>query len=102
MKRYIKSSYPDFSAIQEAQQFLDSQDPAKVELVEDCYDEVLEAYECSDLEDFCPHTKEIMRDFRSEAAEEWVELSVDEADKLFNEIYQAIETVRADEAAAWC
>lgn len=95
-------AYPDFSKISQAQRFLDSQDLDKVELVEDCYDEVLEAYECSDLEDFCPNTREIMRDYRSIAAEDWDELSVDEADALFLKIYQAIETVRADEAAGWC
>ena len=93
--------YPNPSEVRQAQQFLDSQDPEKVGLVEDCYDEVLEAYECSDLDDFCPNTGEIMRDYRSAAAEDWIELSVDEADKLFNKIYKAIETVRADEDAAW-
>ena len=94
-------AYADFHKIRQAQDFLDSQDPDKVELVEDCYDEVLEAYECSDLEDFCPNTSEIMRDYMSAAAEDWIELSLEEADDLFNKIYEAIEIIRADEGAAW-
>lgn len=94
-------SYPDFTKIRQAQQFLDSQDPEKVELVEDCYYEVLDLYADSDLEDFFHNEGEVMRDYRSEAVEEWTDLSVDEADKLFKQIYKAVETVHADDAAGW-
>ena len=42
-----------------------------------------------------------MRDARGIAEEDWG-LSAAEADKLFNEIYKAVEIVNADEAASWC
>ena len=104
MKKYIKSSgtYPDFKKIAEAQRFLDSQDPDKVELVDDCYCTILDMYADYDADSFINSESSIMRDFKSEAAENWVELSVDEADALFDKIYEAIEITRADEAAAWC
>lgn len=102
--RYIKSSgtYPDFKKIAEAQRFLDSQDSDKVELVDDCYYEILDMYADYDADTFINNESSIMRDYKSEAAETWTELSVDEADALFDKIYEAIEITRADEAAAWC
>ena len=55
MKKYIKSSgpYPDFKKIAEAQRFLDSQDPDKVELVDDCYCEILDMF--ADYNNMCTH-----------------------------------------------
>ena len=102
MKRYVKANkYPDFKTVSQAQQFLDSQDPAKVEFVDDCYGDILDSYADSDADDFFNKESEIMRDYKSEAAEDWSDLTVEEADKLFDEIFHAIEVVRADEAAAW-
>ena len=105
MKRYIKSSSGspfDFKKIAEAQKFLDSQDPDKVELVDDCFCEILDMYADSDADSFINSESSIMRDYKSEAAENWTELSVEESDTLFDKIYRAIEITRADEAAAWC
>lgn len=105
MKRYIKSSSGspfDFKKIAEAQKFLDSQDPTKVEFVDDCYCDILDLYADSDADSFFNKESELMRDYKSEAAEDWTELSVEESGALFDKIYKAIEITRADEAAAWC
>lgn len=112
MKKYIKSSgnYPDFKKIAEAQRFLDSQDPDKVKLVEECYEAVLDLYavpgnvvDYYDV-DYSIGAREssVINEFAAISAEEWSELSVEEAATLFDKIFEAIEITRADEAAAWC
>lgn len=102
MKRYIKASKYSHAEMQKAQAFLDSQDPAKVEFVDDCYGDILDLYADSDADYFFNKESEVMRDYKSEAAEDWRDLTVEEADKLFDKIFHAIEIVRADEAAVWC
>jgi len=97
----ITASKYSAAEIQKAQVFLDSQDSEKVEFVEDVYSDILDLFADSIPEDFISKEKEIMRDARGIAEEDWG-LSAAEADKLFNEIYKAVEIVNADEAASWC
>jgi hypothetical protein len=72
-------------------------------LVNDCYNEVMD-----DLNDtfeqpepIMPHSSEIIRDYKSIAAEEWEELTVEEADKIFDKIYRMIDESRLLNAIAW-
>lgn len=66
-------------------------------LVNDCYNEVMD-----DLNDtfeqpepIMPHSGEIIRDYKCVAAEEWEELTVEEADEIFDKIYRMINDLRA-------
>ena len=97
--------YPNPSEVRQAQQFLDSQDQDKVELVDECRSAVNHEYGRPDRSygDYPVGSRvsEVMRDFLDIAAEEWEELSIDEVDDLFTKIYDALEIVYADEGAAW-
>lgn len=106
MKKYIRSSqWPDFKSITEAQRFLDSVDPDKVQYVSECRREVNKEYGKFDYYGESPvgdRISSIRRDYESAAVEDWDNLSVEEASKLFDDIYNALEIVLGDEAAAWC
>lgn len=111
MKIYIKSSkYPDFEQKVSAKTFLDSIEPEKVKLVEKCRDKLLELYAYRDVQDaeypdiettIGTRESEIIRDYKSEAAEDWEDCTVDEADELFDNIMNALDDWHADDAAAW-
>ena len=111
MKIYIKSSkYPDFEQQVEARRFLNSVEPEKVKLVEECRDKLLELYAYRDVQDgeypdvettIGTRESEILRDYMSIAAEDWEDCTVDEASDLFNDILQALDDLHADDAAAW-
>lgn len=111
MKRYIKSSYPDVDKVKEAHRFLvDGVDYGKVRLVEECREAILSCYserygtdeDGNDIDHpISTQESDIIRDYKSIAAEEWVDCSVEEADKLFDKIMQALEVVHADDAASW-
>ena len=104
MKIYIKSSkYPDFEQQVAAKTFLDSVEPDKVKLVEECRNTLLSMY--SKPQDYDtelgPKESEIIRDYKSIAAEDWEDCTVDEADELFDDIMSALDDWHADDAAAW-
>jgi len=109
MKIYVKSSkYPDFEQKVAAKTFLDSVEPEKVALVKDCRDALLSLYARpqDDIDNDIDHPigtreSEIIRDYKSEAAEEWEDCTVDEADELFDDIMNALDDWHADDAAAW-
>lgn len=103
----ILASYPDsyFSQYREAKDFLDAQDPDKVALVEDCRHDIFEVYnnynEPSEEDPFSRIESEVIRDYRIEAAEQWEDLTVEDADELFSKIFDALCVIHADDAAAW-
>ncbi len=89
MKIYVKASS---DVLKQAIKFLNSEvDYSYVKLVRECQERISET---SDDEEA---TK---RDYKEIAAEEWGELSPEEADKLFDRIYNALEIVQADDEAA--
>lgn len=77
------------------------------EMVTECYEEVLRDLsemfinELADGEPSAPHTSEIIRDWKCCAAEEWEDLTVDEADKMFDELYFEIDAERSLLAQAY-
>lgn len=101
------SKYPDFEQKVEAKRFLNSVEPEKVKLVEDCRNELLSAYsEHYSADDDIDHPigvyeSEIIRDYKSAAAEDWEDCTVEEADELFDDIMNALDDWHADDAAAW-
>lgn len=105
MKIYIKSSkYPDFEQKVAAKSFLDSVEPEKVKLVTDCRNALLSAYSAHYSADDIDHPigdSEIIRDYKSAAAEDWEDCTVEEADELFDNIMSALDDWHADDAAAW-
>lgn len=106
MKIYIKSSkYPDFEQKVAAKTFLDSVEPEKVKLVEECRNALLSAYSeyysTDDDIDRPIGVSEIIRDYKSAAAEDWEDCTVEEADELFDDILSALDDWHADDAAAW-
>ena len=109
MKIYIKSSkYPDFEQKVAAKTFLDSVEPEKVKLVEECRNALLSAYSehySADDDDIDnpigTQESEILRDYKSAAAEDWEDCTVEEADELFDDILSALDDWHADDAAAW-
>lgn len=107
MKRYIKSNkYPDFENYVAAKTFLNSVEPEKVALVDDCRNALLDLYAVPmdnyDIDNpLGPKESDIIRDFKSEAAEEWEDCDIDEADQLFDDILSALDVIHADDAAAW-
>jgi hypothetical protein len=105
MKMYIKSNkWPDFDKIKEAQRFLSTIDHDKYDLVSSCLREVNKEYGKFDYHGESPvggRVSSVIRDYKCQAAEDWDDLSVEEADKLFDDIMNALEIVHADDAAAW-
>lgn len=101
----IRASYPDVSKYSEAKAYLDSEDPDKVALVEDCRKDIFEAYnnydEPSEGDPFSRIESNVIRDYRIAAAEQWEDLTVDEADEVFDKIFDALCVIHADDAAAW-
>ena len=103
----ISASYPNdyFSQYREAKEFLDIQDPDKVALIEDCRHDIFEAYDnYSGPEEEVPFSRiesDVIRDYRVEAAEQWEDLTVEEADELFDKIFDALCVIHAEDAAAW-
>lgn len=102
-KSSIKAStYPDVGAIRQAQNFLDSLDLDKVDLVEACRQAIIAEYSKFDYDGespIGPKLSSIRRDYMSTAAEEWEDVPFDEIDILFEDIMDALDTVNADEAA---
>lgn len=110
MKRYIKANrFPDFEKIRGAQAFLNTIDSDKIHLVEECRNALLDLYavpgdvtEYYDIDHLIGQREsEILRDYKSIAAEEWDDCTVEEADQLFDDILSAIDDINADEATAW-
>lgn len=101
----ISASYPDdyFSQYREAKEFLDTQNPDKVALVEDCRKDLLTVYSDYTDDEYSSGTKiyEILRDYKSTAAEEWEDCTVEEVDILFDNILDALDIIHKDDAAAW-
>ena len=102
----ISAAYPDFSRYREAKACLDAEDPDKVALVESCRKDLLSVY--SDYSDYSDDeygsgTKisEILRDYKSAAAEDWDDCTVEEADILFDNILDALDVIHKDDSAAW-
>lgn len=98
----ISASYPDFSRYREAKANLDAEDPDKVALVEDCRKDLLKVYSDYSDDEYGSGTKisEILRDYKSTAAEEWEDCTVEEADILFDNILDALDVIHADDSAA--
>lgn len=105
MKRYIKANkFPDFEKIKEAERFLDSQDRDKIDLVNECRRDILAEYGKYDYQGenpVGPRVSGVLRDYKSIAAEDWEDCTVDEADELFDDIMNALDDWHADDAAAW-
>jgi len=105
MKRYIKANrWPDYEKIRGAQRFLDSQDRDKIDLVNECRRDILGEYSKFDYHGenpIGPRVSGVLRDWKSVAAEDWADLTVEEADELFDKIMDALDVIHADEAAAW-
>jgi hypothetical protein len=103
MKRYIKSTKQDPEQYNASWIFLSSIEPEKVKLVQDCRNTLLSLY--SKTEDYDnpigSRQSEILRDYKSAAAEDWEDCTVDEADELFDDILSALDDIYRDEAAAW-
>ena len=73
------------------------------ELVNDCYNDVIEDINntFNYIEPTRPHTSEIFRDYKSIAAEEWEDYSLEEVDEIFDSIYKTIDESRFLDAIAW-
>lgn len=99
----IQSSYPDFSRYSEAKSYLDAEDPDKVALVESCREDLVSAYSnyVDDEYSLGDKISEILRDYKSTAAEDWEDCTVEEADVLFDNILDALDTIHKDDSAAW-
>ena len=104
------ANWPDFDKIRDAERFLGTVAPDKIALVEKCRNKLLELYAYRDVQDaeypdiettIGSRESEIIRDYKSEAAEEWEDYTVEEADELFDDIMRALDDINADEAAAW-
>lgn len=108
MKRYIKSSQYspfDFENYIEAKRFLNSVEQDKIDLVEQCRKDLLSIYSDPDAFDYDKplgtKESEILRDYKSAAAEDWEDCTVDEADELFDYIMQALDELHKDDAMGW-
>lgn len=110
MKMYIKSNkWPDYEKIRGAQEFLNQVATDKIHLVEECRNALLDLYAVpADVTEYYDidhpigqRESEILRDYKSIAAEEWDDCTVEEADQLFDDILSAIDDINADEATAW-
>lgn len=108
MKLYIKSNkWPDYEKIRGAQEFLNQVATDKIHLVEECRNKLLSTYSdpryLDEDYDYAigPVQSEILRDYKSIAAEDWEDCTVEEADQLFDDILSAIDDINADEATAW-
>lgn len=99
-----RSSHPDYEKIRGAQAFLNQIETSKIHLVEKCRNKLLSLYS-NPIEDMdyplTPEESEIIRDYKSIAAEDWEDCTVEEADQLFDDIMSAIDDINADEASAW-
>lgn len=77
---------------------------AKFDLVRNCYEDVIhdlnETQNGSEPE--MPHTSEIIRDWKCSAAEEWDDLTVEQVDKLFDEIYKIVDEEATQRAMEYC
>lgn len=73
------------------------------ELVQDCYndvmDDVIESFERE--EPTMPNTSEIIYDYKSQAAEDWDDLTLEEVEETFDRIYKAIDAEATLRAQAW-
>lgn len=96
----ISAAYPDFSRYREAKAYLDAEDPDKVALVESCRKDLLSVYS-DDEYGSGDKISEILRDYKSTAAEDWEDCTVEEADILFDNILDALDTIHEDDSAAW-
>lgn len=104
------AKWPNFDNIRDAERFLGTVAPDKIALVEKCRNKLLELYAYRDVQDaeypdiettIGTGESEIIRDYKSEAAEDWEDCTVEEADELFDDIMRALDDINADEAAAW-
>lgn len=71
------------------------------ELVNNCYNDILDDISNTFIESTSPHTSEIFRDYRSIAAEEWEDYSLEEVDEIFDSIYKTIDESRLLDSIAW-
>ena len=77
----------------------------RMELVRSCYEDVLADLNETQFgvsEPEMPHTSEIIRDYKCEAAEEWEDLTVEEADAEFDRLYKLIDEEASRRALAYC
>lgn len=101
----LSASYPDsyFSQYREAKDFLDAQDPDKVALIEDCRHDIFDAYDNYNVADeeapFSRIESDVIRDYRSIAAEQWEDLPMEEVDEVFDKIFDALCVIHANDAA---
>lgn len=68
---------------------------------EECYNAVVREISKSYIEDRPAHTSEIIRDWKCCAAEHFDELSVEEVDRKFDELYKQVEQEHLHEALAY-
>ena len=71
------------------------------ELVNDCYNDIIDDITNTFIELTSPHTSEIFRDYKSIAAEEWEDYSLEEVDEIFDSIYKTIDESRLLDSIAW-
>ena len=71
------------------------------ELVNDCYNDILDDINNTFIESTSPHTSEIFTDYKSIAAEEWEDYSLEEVDEIFDSIYKTIDESRLLDSIAW-
>ena len=72
-----------------------------LELVNDCYNDIIDDITNTFIELTSPHTSEIFRDYKSIAAEEWEDYSLEEVDEIFDSIYKTIDESRLLDSIAW-
>lgn len=72
-----------------------------LELVNDCYNDIIDDITNTFIKLTSPHTSEIFRDYKSIAAEEWEDYSLEEVDEIFDSIYKTIDESRLLDSIAW-
>lgn len=75
-----------------------------MKLVRDCYKDVIEDLNETQMgcEPEMPHTSEIIRDWKCCAAEEWDDMTVEEASAEFDRLYAIVDAEATIKAMAYC
>lgn len=74
------------------------------DLVKKCYEDVIEDLNETQNgpEPEMPHTSEIIRDWKCQAADEWDWFTVEYANKIFDDIYNVVAKIETEKYIAFC
>ena len=77
-------------------------DPSKIALVARCREQMLSVYSEEVAEESFQKIHNVKRDFMCQAAEDWDDLSVEQADDMFEEILTLLDIIHLADAMAYC